>query len=150
MAGGYQKPSNPAPVSGPGRLAKRTDGGPAQPQRIAPGGAYGERKDMAEFQTGAPMSASPTMLGGDPAGQTGPDLSSLTPFGAPSDRPDEPVTAGVDAGPGPGSEALGLGRQVQDDTAQLARYLPIIEKVANDSASSKSLRLFVQYLKGLQ
>ena len=150
MAGGYQKPSNPAPVSGPGRLAKRTDGGPAQPQRIAPGGAYGERQDMAEFQTGAPMSASPTMLGSGGGAPAGPDMSQVTPFGAPSERPDEPVTAGADVGPGPGSEALGLGRQVQDDTAQLARYLPIIEKVANDSASSKSLRLFVQYLKGLQ
>lgn len=105
---------------------------------------------MAEFQTGAPMSASPTMLGSGGGAPAGPDMSQVTPFGAPSERPDEPVTAGADVGPGPGSEALGLGRQVQDDTAQLARFLPIIEKVANDSASSKSLRLFVKYLKGLQ
>lgn len=30
----------------------------------------------------------------------------LTPFGAPTQRPDEPVTAGIDMGAGPGSDAL--------------------------------------------
>ena len=28
--GGYRKPEHPAPASGPGRLSKRTDGGPGQ------------------------------------------------------------------------------------------------------------------------
>ena len=28
--GGKRTPRNPAPVSGPGRLSRRTDGGPAQ------------------------------------------------------------------------------------------------------------------------
>ena len=28
MAGGYRKPERPASASGPGRLSKRTDGGP--------------------------------------------------------------------------------------------------------------------------
>ena len=29
--GGYQAPTNPAAISGPGALSQRTDGGPTQP-----------------------------------------------------------------------------------------------------------------------
>lgn len=29
--GGYRRPTNPAPVSGPGELSQRTDGGPPMP-----------------------------------------------------------------------------------------------------------------------
>jgi hypothetical protein len=34
----------------------------------------------------------------------------LTPLTAPTERPDEPLTAGMDFGEGPGSEALNLPR----------------------------------------
>jgi hypothetical protein len=35
----------------------------------------------------------------------------LTPLTAPTERPGEPITAGMDFGPGPGSEALNLPRE---------------------------------------
>jgi len=35
----------------------------------------------------------------------------LTPLTAPTERPDEPITAGMDFGAGPGSEALNLPRE---------------------------------------
>ncbi len=92
--GGYQAPANPAPVSGPGALSQRTDGGPGQPVRSLPDAKYGENRDFVTQQQGAPLAA-------------GPQLPSVIPLDAPSSRPDEPVTAGAPLGPGPGSEALG-------------------------------------------
>ena len=47
--GGYRQPSNPAPVSGPGALSARTDGGAGnskQPIRRIPGQAYGEQREL--------------------------------------------------------------------------------------------------------
>ena len=40
-AGGYQQPTNPAPVSGPGALSKRTDGA-GQPAQYMSGLPYGQ------------------------------------------------------------------------------------------------------------
>lgn len=98
--GGYRQPFNPAPVSGPGALSKRTDGGAidgmTQPPRYMAGLGYGEGGNM-EQQTGAPLAGNPS-----PA----PTLPDLVPLDAPTRRPDEPLTAGVDYGPGPGSEIL--------------------------------------------
>jgi len=51
--GGYRKPTNPAPVSGPGALSQRTDG---QPARYTAGMAYGDGQDFYDLQTQAPMS----------------------------------------------------------------------------------------------
>lgn len=41
-SGGPRRPTNPAPVSGPGAMSKRTDGGPAQKLRDLPDAQYGE------------------------------------------------------------------------------------------------------------
>lgn len=37
------------------------------------------------------------------------------PFNRPTERPDEPLTAGLSSGPGPGPEALGVGFASQPD-----------------------------------
>ena len=97
--GGYRRPSNPAPVSGPGKLSRRTDGGPMQGPKVASGGKYGERKAMQEMQSAAPMAATQRQ----PDKVALPQITSLT---APTTRPNEPVTAGSPMGPGPGPEAL--------------------------------------------
>lgn len=105
--GGYQRPTNPAPVSGPGKFSQRTDGGPSvdnakQAARYISGGAYGEGKELENLQTSAPMSAAPSM-------PTRPvfDVNSLpplpegiVPLSEPTKRPDEPITAGVPFGEG--------------------------------------------------
>ena len=121
-AGGYQQPTNPAPVSGPGNLARRTDGGPGakQPVMTLPDAKYGEAKAFKQQEQGAPMSA----LGGMPTptgppagpGPGGPSGGAPAPggmdlpvgMGEPTQRPDEPVTHGADAGEGPSSASLGL------------------------------------------
>jgi hypothetical protein len=96
--GGYRQPSNPAPVSGPGALSQRTDGGATegmtQPQQRYSGMAYGENKSINEQQAGAPMAGNPMPI---------PELTSLD---MPTTRPNEPITAGINYGEGPGVEAM--------------------------------------------
>ena len=85
--GGYRKPKNPAPVSGPGAMSQRTDGGPADPQpmRHVPTDDYGGATEMQDVQQAAPMQ-----------GATQP-----IPLDAPTLNPEEPITAGAPFGPGP-------------------------------------------------
>ena len=61
--GGYRKPTNPAPVSGPGSLSKRTDGGPADTQaaKYISGLPYGEGQAMMDIQNSAPLAAAPSI-----------------------------------------------------------------------------------------
>ena len=149
-SGGYRQPSSPAPVSGPGALSKRTDGpagGGSQPVRAPSGGAYGDRQELEQLQQAAPLSASP---GGDAGAPGGADVTAdLVGFGAASQMPDEPITAGAAAGAGPGLEALGLPNQPGDDMRKLAMYLPVLEHMASQPGASKAARNLVRQLKGM-
>jgi hypothetical protein len=149
--GGYRKPTRPAPVSGPGKLSKRTDGGPSnpgpkQPVRDVPGMPYGEGQELRTVQAGAPMSAAPGP-GGAPA--PGPavqpaDLSGVTALDAPTSRPGEPVTAGANAGPGPGMDALGMGGGNDPGVQYLRTIMPSLEVMANMPMASDAFRQFVR------
>ena len=86
------------------------------PISTAPDQPYGEATDQANAQRSVPMGASP--VAPVPVGRPLPKPGSL-PYISPTERPDEPVTSGIDFGPGPGSEAL--GSQAPDPQAQLAR-----------------------------
>ena len=146
-SGGYRQPSSPAPVSGPGALSKRTDGGPGQPVRAPSGGAYGERQELEQLQQGAALSATP---GGDVGAPEAVDpTAGLIGFGEPTQMPDEPVTAGAAAGAGPGLEALGLPNQPDQDMRRLVQYLPVVEHMPNQPGSSKAARNLVRMLKGM-
>jgi len=125
--GGYRKPNNPAPVSGPGALSKRTDGGPSQPVMDVGGFEYGGRQDFADIQGGAPMAATDYSAAPTPP----------PPLFSPTQRPDEPITAGAPVGPGPGPaeapQARGplpstaMYRLAQaDTTGEIARYADIL------------------------
>lgn len=140
--GGYQRPSNPAPASGPGPLSRRTDGGPAQGVKSLPGAGYGENKQFEQIQQGAPMAGS--------ARNPKPAMPSVTGLGAPSGRPDEPITAGISRGPGAGPEALGrqsFADQKLADLQALADYLPQFERYANTPDASNMMKSFVKYLR---
>jgi hypothetical protein len=105
--GGYRRPGNPAPASGPGALSQRTDGGPGQKLSAPTGMEYGGQKTLLDQERTSPMYAQPSP--GDrkvqvPAGQPqqgGGQGPQLTPLDAPTQNPDEPVTAGAAIGPGP-------------------------------------------------
>lgn len=146
--GGARQPANPAPVSGPGQLSRRTDGGPGgkQPIQVPTGGSYGDATQMMKLQQAAPLAASP---GGDVPPSAG--LPSVPPgpaFGAASQQPDTPVTDGAALGPGAGPEALGLTPQSDDDMQRLIQYLPVLEHMANQPLTSKASRNLVRELKG--
>ena len=94
--GGYRKPSNPAPISGPGALSQRTDGGATQPATYMAGLPYGQGQQNYDNQVAAPMAGNPV-----------PQMEMPTPLMAPTSRPNEPITSGVNIGDGPGSEAMG-------------------------------------------
>ena len=112
--GGYQEPSNPAPVSGPGKFSKRTDGGPGQkiqtPSIDRDDIQHGDIQNIEQAQhiqripnrsgpAASPAPASP------PAVAAGGALPPFI-FGRDSARPNEATTAGLDMGPGDGSEIL--------------------------------------------
>jgi len=115
--GGMRTPNNPAPVSGPGALSKRTDGGPTQAATYIPGMPQGQGQQTYDNQVASPMA-------GNPFPQE--SLADLTPLFAPTSRKDEPITSGIDIGNGPGSMALGkLPMQepsVKDVIRSLAQY----------------------------
>lgn len=107
--GGYRKPNNPAPVSGPGKLSRRTDGGPGQKLMPLTDQAYGAREDSLQQQRSAPMSQQNSIPSMDvPSGAGGPGAIAGD---APSQRPHEPITTGVDIGPGAGPEVLAMQAQ---------------------------------------
>lgn len=101
--GGYQKPSSPAPVSGPGQLSRRTDGGPAQKLRELPDAQYGEAATFRELQQAAPLAQAPGPDAAD-AAPSGPGVT-LAGLGDPTAMPDEPITAGPQFLPDPNMDA---------------------------------------------
>lgn len=149
--GGKRTPGNPAPVSGPGQLSRRTDGGPQQTQATMTGMPYGENAEFNTMQSQAPMSA---------AGQTAArgsrqakaNMPSAKPLFSPTERPDEPVTAGAPFGPGDGPPATnpGMGSIIQDDARILSRYLPDLMKMASDPTTPDGFRRFVRHLRNVQ
>lgn len=143
--GGHRTPAHPAAASGPGALSQRTDGGPAtQGQMLASGGAYGDRKAMTEIQGGAPMQGTapaPGAPGGGPTAEMLPNLAD------PTGRPDEPVTAGADAGAGIGSQAAGIFSDEQQTMEQVAPMMRSLELIANLPGSTPETRAFVRRLK---
>jgi hypothetical protein len=105
--GGYRAPSNPAPVSGPGALSQRTDGAPTQGAKYISGLPYGQGQETYSNQVAAPMAGN--TMGASATGSSGlVQMEMPTELMAPTQRPNEPITAGIDIGEGPGSEIMNL------------------------------------------
>ena len=159
--GGYQRPTSPAPVSGPGSLSQRTDGGPADTQsaRYISGLPYGQGNEMLSLQQSAPMEASTTPSPASPSQiATAPQqvMSApvqVTSINAPSNRPNEPVTHGANLGPGPGTESLGLfNPDVAAETnfrASMISYMPVLMHIASRPNTSPDTRRVIQQLREL-
>ena len=76
------------------------------------------------------MAATPNVPTPSPSQMAGGASVVPPPFGRPSERPDEPITTGVNIGPGPGQEILPV--QHQDATVQPG---PMTQMLAALSAS---------------
>jgi hypothetical protein len=114
-------PMNPlAGVSGPGKYSARTD-------NLNMGSiAYGEGVETAAIQSGAPL-AKTGEVRGMPASEVRAAAETVTPLFAPTQRPEEEITAGVDIGPGVGSSALMMGKSAEKLSDALAKMLPYDE-----------------------
>jgi hypothetical protein len=110
-----------AGVSGPGPYAKRTDIG--TPEMKMGSIAYGEGVETADIKSGAPLSKTPDAVS-EPSDRLRQAQAPVTGLFAPTERPDEPITAGIDRGEGPGSEALMMKKSVVKTSDTLAKLLP--------------------------
>lgn len=150
-SGGYRKPGTPAPVSGPGALSQRTDGGPAQAPRYMPGmksmGSTG-REQMAQ-QEAAPLYKAPTSGGGISSIMD--NLPPVTPIDAPTEFPEQPIADGTPAFGGAGPEALNIPKQEDTDTdkQRLMSYLPALESAANMPNASIAFKNYVRLVRSL-
>ena len=138
--GGYRRPANPAPVSGPGALSRRTDG--RQPVMDTPDAAYGENQTNRELQSQSPLPQAPGAPSGPPPGPTPPGVG----LGDPSQQPGVPVTSGAAAGAGPGLDALGLLAGAKADAQHFARYMPALLDIADRDDTPPSVRRAIRNL----
>jgi hypothetical protein len=105
--------------AGPGKFSTRTD-------KLELGStAYGEGVETQAIKSGAPLSKTPDTRparAGDvrDAATQGP----ITELYAPSQRPNEPITSGIDMGAGPGANALMMQKNVIKLSDSLAQMLP--------------------------
>ena len=106
-------------VSGPGPFAKRTDLSYQSP-------AYGEGVAYDQAKSGAPLARTGGVKTSEaPAVPTGGQTpGQVVGLYDKTQRPDEPISAGVDVGAGPGSEALGMKPAVGKLSDTLAVLLP--------------------------
>jgi hypothetical protein len=108
-----------AGAAGPGKFAVRTDG------LSLPSASYGEGVETQAIKSAVPLSKTPDVRG-VPAGEVRDAASqaTVTPLFAPTQRPDEPITTGIDLGPGAGSEILGQRPTQARLSDVLAQMLP--------------------------
>ena len=145
--GGARTPARPAPVSGPGAMSRRTDGGPGQPVRNPGGMDYGDNQAFVAQQQAAPMAGRSVTAG---SSSSLADLISVntTPLSAPTAFPDEPLTTGVPSGPGAGPEVLASAGSASTPTRnKLMASLPALMRLADQPDSSPELRALVRYLR---
>jgi hypothetical protein len=132
-----------AGVSGPGKFSKRTDGLSFESTE------YGSGVANAATKAGAPLAKTPDVRPTSRS-EMGMAPSQITPLYAPSERADEPITAGIAMGEGPGPEALGMNQPSVDtdaDRQKLLSYLPALEAIAQSPSSSQSFRNYVRLLR---
>jgi hypothetical protein len=106
-----------AGVSGPGKFSKRTDGLSFESTE------YGSGVENTANKAGAPLAKTPDVRATSRS-EMGMAPSQITPLYAPSERSDEPITAGIAMGPGPGPEIMGATQIRVKTSDTLAKLLP--------------------------
>jgi hypothetical protein len=101
-----------APQNNPANISATGGDGQSgtQPARYISGLPYGEGQATMQQQQSAPMAGQSA-----PTAMAAPGLEALatpiTPLTAPTERPNEPLTTGMDFGDGAGTEVLNLPKQ---------------------------------------
>jgi hypothetical protein len=125
-----------------------------QAAKAMTGGQYGENKDMMELQTAEPLNASPTFPSSPSRGrpQVAPTGQPLTQLDAPTDRPNEPVTTGINMGTeGAGSEVMYANDSTlnAEDRKRMLTALPTLAILAESPSASNAFRNYVRYLRSV-
>jgi hypothetical protein len=125
--------------AGPGKFSTRTD-------NLQMGStAYGEGVETQAIKSGAPL-AKTTDVRPTSASAMGQPITSLY---APTERPGEPVTAGIEQGAGVGSDAL-MVNQPADYTnfnANIQSYNPVLSYIASLQNTSPETRRAIRQLR---
>lgn len=109
-------------VSGPSTFSKRTDVG--TPEMKLGSIAYGEGKETQEILSAEPLSKTPSVTPSQaPAVSARPSMPSVDLY-AETAFPNDPITAGIDRGPGAGSNALLMKKAITKTSDTLAKMLP--------------------------
>ena len=114
------EPMNPiAGVSGPGKYAVRTD-------NLQMGStSYGEGVDTAAIKSGSPLSTTPDQRPMPAAEVRAAAMQApVTELYAPSSRPTEPITNGIDMGAGAGASSLMMKKNTVKLSDSLVQMLP--------------------------
>ena len=107
--------------AGPGKFSTRTDN--LQMGSIA----YGEGVETAAIKAGAPLAKTGDVRGIPASEVRAAAQEPVTELFAPTQRPEEEVTTGVDVGPGAGSSSLMMAKSSEKLSDALAKMLPFDE-----------------------
>ena len=131
-------------VSGPGPYAKRTDLS-YQSQ------SYGDATAYNAAKSGAPLATAPKNPKLSQAPQVPTPQAPVTGLFEPTQRPNEPVTHGVDIGAGGGSEVLSM-RQPDDTNfrAAIQNAKPVLAYIADLPNTSPETRAAIKQLWDMQ
>ena len=132
--GGPQyNPANISATGGDGQSGK-------QPAQYISGLPYGQGQETMQQQLSAPMAKAATPM----MGMNMPTLLDET------QRPNEPTSAGVDFGAGPGSEvlppSLGQDQRPIENKAIVQKYLPAMMEAGRSVDAPDSYKQFLSYL----
>lgn len=114
----------------------------SSPISTVPKQGYGKAADQRRAQEAVPMASSPVAAAPAPAQQRPVAAPGSMPYLDETQRPNEPVTAGIDYGPGAGSEAIGnFGPTLGQILAQAAGgpHTSALSMQLSDSARSMGL-----------
>lgn len=143
--GGYRKPMNPAPVSGPGSLSKRTDGGPADTQaaKYVSGLPWGQGQELMNIQKSADLAATPNIEQASipNMGFASAAATPIIPLNAPTQMPNIPVTDGADGGLGRNMSSLGLVNPTQ---TQYQNAYQLFQQIASNPDASPTVKYLAQ------
>jgi hypothetical protein len=111
-----EQPMNPlAGVAGPGPFSTRTD------QLNFQSDYYGQGVENKMLKEAAPLAKTPDVRGATATEvRQAATREPITELFAPSQRPDEPITSGIDIGDGPTSAVLGARQQTESLSSILA------------------------------
>jgi len=142
MARGGNRPT--APQNNPMNISARGGNGQSgtQAARYVSGLPYGEGQELMQTQQSAPLAAAPGIEQSRTPMASASAAASIIPMNAPTQRPDEAITFGADAGVGPGLGSLGLPSVTERTVAQ------ILSEVAQYDTTGEVRALYERALLG--